>query len=227
MRILAAGLGILGVGVLGSSAGYGERQTAEPPRFQIEIHAASERGPRFTLTNHSGKTLTACIIEISSSVEERQRSGIGWDALVQGIEPLAPGESTSMPLGHVVGGTIPDKIEISAGVWSDGETFGRTELVDRLLKTRNLRESEYDEAISFLRGGIEQGWSRDQFLAALSGEKATGPFYAIRSTLQANKNLDQKPQLVQRVVQTLLESFSQKREVLRRAKPQRSALASP
>jgi hypothetical protein len=132
-----------------------------------------------------------------------------------------------MPLGHVVGGPIPDKVEISAGVWADGETFGRTKLVARLLKTRNLRESEYDEAISFLGGGIEQGWSRDQFLTALSGKKPTGPFYAIRSTLQANKNLDQKPQLAQRVVQTLLESLSQKREVLRQAKPQRSALASP
>jgi hypothetical protein len=227
MRILAAGLGILGVGVLGSLVGYSEPQTAEPPRFQTEIQAASEKGSTFTLTNHSGKTLTACFIEISSSLERRQRSGIGWDALVQGIEPLAPGESTSMPLGHVVGGPIPDKVEISAGVWADGETFGRTELVARLLKTRNLRESEYDEAISFLGGGIEQGWSRDQFLAALSGKKPTGPFYAIRSTLRANKNLDQKPQLVQRVVQTLLESLSQKREVLRQAKPQRSALASP
>jgi hypothetical protein len=66
MKILAAGLGVLGVGVLGSLAGYGERQTAEPPRLQIEIQAASERGSRFTITNHSGKTLTACFIEISS-----------------------------------------------------------------------------------------------------------------------------------------------------------------
>jgi hypothetical protein len=227
MKILAALLGVLGVGVLGSLAGHGERQTVEMPRLQIEIQAASERGSRFTITNHSGKTLTACFIETSSSLEQRQRSGIGWDALVQGIKPLAPGESTSMPLGHVVGGPIPDKIEISAGVWADGETFGRTELVNQLLKTRNLREAEYGDAISFLRGGMEQSWSRDQFLTALSAQRATGPFYAIRSTLQGNKNVDQKPQLVQRVLQTLLESFTQKRELLRQAKPHTSAPINP
>lgn len=226
MRILAAGIGVLGVGVLGSLAGYGERQTAERPRFQIEIQAASESGPRFTLTNHSGKTLTACFIEISSSLERRQRSGIGWDALVQDVEPLAPGEGTSMPLSHVVGDPLPDKVEISAGIWADGETFGRTELVDRLLKTRNLRESEYDEAISFLRGGMEQGWSQDQFLAALSGKKASGALYAIRSTLQANKNLDLQPRSLQIVMQHLLEWLTQKRELLRQAKPHGSVQVS-
>jgi len=202
-------------------------QTTEQPKVQVEIQTATDAGPRFTLTNLSAKTLTACYIEISSSLEKRAPFGEAWDALAQGIQPLAPGESTSMPLGHVVGGPIPDKVKISAGVWDNGETFGRAERVGVLLTNRRFRESEYEEAISILREGVERGWSRNQFLVALSGKKATGPIYAMQRTLEANKNLDQKPRYVQTVAQRLLESFTQRREILRQAKPHGNVPASP
>jgi len=74
---------------------------------------------------------------------------------------------------------------------------------------------------------VERGWSRNQFLVALSGKKATGPIYAMQRTLEANKNLDQKPRYVQTVAQRLLESFTQKREILRQAKPPGNLPASP
>src|ERR1700679_1662405 len=128
MRVSVA-ICILGVGLLAASAGHGQSPVATSPNFQVEIQPAGDLGTGFTVTNHSAKTVTACFIEISSSSDGRDRSKIDWDAIVQGMKFLEPAASISILLPHVVGGPLPDKVEVVAGIRADGETFGSAELV--------------------------------------------------------------------------------------------------
>ena len=45
------------------------------------------------------------------------------------------------------------------------------------------------------------------------------PFLDIRSTLTANTNLDERPQLLNHLIQRMLDSFAEKSEQLKKAKP--------
>jgi hypothetical protein len=224
MKILAAALSVLSIGLLATFASSGQPQTTDQPRFQYDIQASTDRGPRITFTNLSSKALTACYLEISSSSRNRKLSGINWDAVVQGKRPLEPGASISLGLPYVAGGPLPDKVEVAAGVWADGDSFGRAELVRILLGNRALREAEYDQAASLLQQGMDQNWTRDQYLAGLSGNADTAPIYAIRSTLEANQHLNEKPRNLQSAMQILLDSFNRRREQLRQAKPSLSVI---
>ncbi len=226
MNVRAATLSILGAGLFACMPADGQSQTVRQPKFSFEIQAAGDQGPTFTLTNLSAKTLTACFLEISSSSENGKPSGLEWDALWLGQPLLEPGASISQNLPHRVGGPLPDKLEIAAGVWEDGETFGRDDLVKLILANRAMRESEYDQAVSLLQQGLDGNWTADQYLAALNSKPETGSTRMIRSNLDANKNSNANPQVLQHVIQRLLEYFSQKRGILRQAKPHQSLTSS-
>jgi hypothetical protein len=195
----------------------------ETPRFQIEIHASTDRGPSFTLTNLSSKVLTACSLKISTPSEPGKPMRIDWDAPVQGVPPLQPQGSTPLPLPRVVGGDLPDKVEVAAGIWADGETFGEVDWVKVILQTRASRASEYEQTTALLRRGLEQNWTRDAYLSALKSLPFSGSSYGIRSTLEANPQLDGNARLLQQLVQRLLDSLNQKAEALRQAKPSANA----
>ena len=136
IRLYTIALKLAIVGVLVSSATYGQSQTVEQAKFQVEIQAAADGGPKFTLANLSGKTLTACTFQFSVSSESRAQSKMDWDPLVQGrgdpgrsrSGPLEPGASLTMNLPHKVGGPLPDRVEVIAGIWEDGETFGQADI---------------------------------------------------------------------------------------------------
>ena len=162
------------VGLLAASAGHGQSPVATSPNFHVEIQPVGDRGPGFRVTNLSGKTVTACFIEISSSSDNRDRSKIDWDAIVQGMKSLEPGASISIPLPHVVGGPLPDKVEVVAGIWADGETFGSAELVRAILVNRGMRESDCAQPSAFLQQGLDANWTRDQYLAALRDKPSSG-----------------------------------------------------
>jgi hypothetical protein len=179
------------------------------------------------VTNLSGKTVTACFIEISSSSDNRDRSKIDWDAIVQGMKSLEPGGSISIPLPHVVGGPLPDKVEVVAGIWADGETFGSAELVRRILVNRGMRESDYDQAVTFLQQGLDANWTRDQYLAALKDMPNSGAFQMFKANLEKNEDLIDKPELLRRIVQRLMGAFEQDRDLLRQAKPREGVAAKP
>jgi hypothetical protein len=218
VKILAAALSLVTVGLFASFAAGGQSQTVEQSKLSIEIQSG-DRGPRFTLTNLSAKTLTACFLQISSSSENEKSSGMDWDAPLLGQQPLEPGASISLSLPHRPGGPVPDKVEVAAAVWADGETEGREDLVKLILANRVMRESEYDQAVSLLQQGLEQNWDADQYLAASSGRTETELNNMIRSNLEANQNLNAKPQVLRQVIQNLLKYCTQKREILRQAKP--------
>ena len=124
--------------------------------------------------------------------------------------------SGSLP--HVVGGPYPDKVEVIAGVWADGETFGQPEWVKIILKGREMQASAYEQAANFLQRGLDQNWTREQFLQALSDMPNSIAISSIRSTLEANQNAE-KARILRHILLGMLDTFTGKYERFRKAKP--------
>ena len=235
MKAYTMALKVLILAPFVSSATYGQSQPVVQPKFQIEIQATTDGGPRFTVANLSRKTLTACTFQFSVSSEGRPQSEMDWDPLVQGggdpgrsrPGPLEPGASLTMYLPHKVGGPLPDKVEVVAGIWDDGETFGQTVWVKMLLDHRASLISLYEHAISMLQKGLDENWTRGQYMAALESQPNRLPFHSIRRTLEASPNLDQEPRLLQLAMKSLLEHFTENLTLLRKAKLPASGTASP
>jgi len=226
MNILAAALSVLNASILLSLAVHGQPQTPEQPKFQIEIQPPSHvAGPRFTVTNLTSRTVTACVLELSSSSESKGQSVTVWDAVVFDQSPIVPGATISQYLVHAAGSPRPDHVEVIAGIWDDGETFGQAEWVSNILKGRTLLASQYEQAASLLQQGLDQNWTRDEFLKAVSDKPSSGPMYEIRSTLATSLRSSERPLLMWGAMKRMLERFTQKAEHLRQAKP--TASVSP
>jgi hypothetical protein len=223
MKILAAALSVLSAGILVSPPVHAQSQTVEQPRFQIDTQATGGGGPRYTVRNLTGKTVTACVLRFSSTSESKEQLRTVWDALVQNVPPIEPNANISQFLAHRVGGLLPDKVEVVAGVWVDGETFGDPQWVSVILKGRESLVAAYDQAMVLLRQGLDQNWTRDQYLRALGKKPNSLPIYAVRSTLVANQQFTEKPQLLRHTMQMMLESFVQKSDQIRKTKPTASA----
>ena len=203
--------------------------------FRIEIQTDIDGKPSFTLTNLSNDTLTACVIRFSLSSKPTWHSQLDWDTVVQDIplnaaeaeHPIEAGASKTMYLPHAVGESLPDKVEVVAAIWADGETFGDPKWVKVLLHYRASLARAYEDSISMLQKGLDGNWTRDQYLDATNNRAANsepsevygGPTLAIRNTLRGNSTLDGKPQLLRRTIQNLQASFEQKLDLLRKAKP--------
>jgi hypothetical protein len=202
--------------------------------FRIEIHTDIDGKPSFTLTNLSNDTLTACVIRFSLSSKPTWHSQLDWDSIVQDSplkraedQPLEAGASVTMYLPHAIGESLPDKVEVVAAIWADGQTFGDTKWVKVLLHYRASLARDYEDSISMLQRGLDENWTRDQYLDAVNNRAANsepsevygGPTLAIRNTLRGNRTLDGKPQLLRRTIQNLQASFEQKLDLLRKAKP--------
>jgi hypothetical protein len=208
------------------SAMYGQSLAAEQPRFQIEIQVGGEGGPRYTVTNLTGKPVTACVFQLSSPSQSHGKSKTVWtvwDAVLQDEQPMEPGGSISQYLSHIIGNPLPDNVDVVAGVWADGETFGDSIWVKNILETREMRASAYEHAATVLQQGLDQNWTRDQYLQAISDKPNSGAIIAIRSTLQANHQFAEKPQLLRGAVQVRLESFRQKIRTDSEGRPTTSA----
>ena len=111
-------------------------------------------------------------------------------------------------------------MEVAAAVWADGRTFGRPDLLKAILMQRTSFLNGYDAGITLLQTGREQNWTRGEYLAAVDRVK-TGPSLssvatrAIKSTLEANPRLDERPRSLRNVVEHMVESFTQRRDALR------------
>jgi hypothetical protein len=197
------------------------------PNFRVEIRTDIDGKPGFTVTNLSNDTLTACVIRFSLSSESRWQSQMDWDAVVQGspvrkaeTQPLAAGASMTMYLPHTVGKSLPDKVEVVAGIWASGETFGEAEWVKMILDNRASLALAYEDALGLLQRGLDENWTADQYVEALNSRpRFTGPMSAISSNLRGNRNFDGEPQVLRRVVQNLQAYFQQRLDLIRKAKP--------
>jgi hypothetical protein len=120
---------------------------------------------------------------------------------------------------HKVGGPLPDKVEVIAGIWADGETFGQTVWVKTLVDHRASMMAAYEQAIALLQEGIEHNWTREQFLAALDGKQDSMPINAIRQTFLTNQGLDKSLSHMKHLAQDLMAHFEQSLQLLRPQKP--------
>ena len=161
MKTFASGFWALAIGILFPLGGYG--QAAAEGQFAVEIQATGEKGPNYTVTNLSGKTVWACVIELSSSTRA-WKSRTVWDALLQNEPPIEPEARLLQYLSHEVGGPRPDKVEVIAGVWADGETCGQSEWVNIILQGRARRAAEFGQAGAILQKGLEESGTSEQYL---------------------------------------------------------------
>jgi len=220
--MLATACCVLGAGIFFSSATHRPSATPEQPRFKIEIRPTGEKGqkgPGLAVTNLTTKTVTACVFELSYPSPGTRKSKIVWDTLVQGDPPIEPGRTALRPFLPIVGGVLPDKVEVIAGLWADGESFGQPEWVNNILKTRALRASEYDDATAILQQGLNQNWTANQYQQAFINKPDTGPVYTVRTALSATQQTAQTPQEFTHTMQFLLQSFKQQSDRLRKPKP--------
>ena len=141
-------------------------------------------------------------------MESKRKSSTLWDALLQGEPPIEPGASISQYLDHVIGGPLPDKVEVVAGVWADGKTFGQPDWVRIILRNREMMVSAYEQAAALLQQGPDQNRTRDQYLAALNSKPNSAPLNSIRRTLEANAKSDHGPQSLHLAVRDLLAYFT-------------------
>ena len=204
------------------------RQTAatQSAKLKVEILSDAGSGPKLRVTNHSDKNLTAAVVRSSISTDSKSTGHQVWDAIVQsgdpqrgGQQPLEPGASMALNLPRIVGRPLPDNAEVVAGVWADGESFGEERWLNAIFANRASMKSEYEQAIVFLQTGLEQKWDRSRYLAELNSKPSSGPFYAIRSTLNANPNVDRSSVVLERAMQNLVAHFEEKLALLRSAKP--------
>jgi hypothetical protein len=194
------------------------RSQSEIPQERLQLTLLE--GAKFSLKNLSDKSLTACVYQLSLSSETKPHLTVQWDSLVQNIRPIAPGESMVQSLGHVLGGPIPDKVEVLAGVWEDGETLGDPLWIKRVLSARQAQASAYGLAISLLQRGVEQDWTVEQYREELRDKPNSQPFDSLRSTLDANERISaQRPATLRHTMQRMLDLFKGRYEGFQRAKP--------
>jgi hypothetical protein len=221
MKMLATAFCVLGGGMLFSTAAQGTSTTPERPKFKIEIRATGEKGqgPSFAVTNLTAKTVTACVFEQSYPSQGARKTMIVWDTLVQGNIPVEPGQRVLRPLIPIMGNALPDKVEVIAGIWADGESFGPPKWASNIFNYRALRASEDEDAAAILQRGLDRNWNRNQYQQAFSDKPDSGPVYIVRTALTATQQTGQTPQEFTHTMQFLLQSFKQQADKLRKSIP--------
>jgi hypothetical protein len=221
MKMLATAFCVLSGGMLFSTTAQGTSTTPEQPKFKIEIRATGEKGqgPSFAVTNLTAKTVTACVFEQSYPSQGARKRTQVWDALVQGISPIEPGQTVLRPLDPSIGNALPNKVEVIAGIWADGESFGPPKWASNIFNYRALRASENEDAAAILQRGLDQNWNRDQYQQAFSDKPDSGPVYIVRTALTATQQTGQTPQEFTHTMQFLLQSFKQQAAILRKSIP--------
>ena len=222
MKILAIILCVLANAMFLPSSSQGQSTTPRQPKFKIEIRVTNEKekkGPGYAVTNLTSKTVTACVFELSYSSPSARKSKSVWDALLEGVSPIEPGQTIFRPLLLIGANALPGKVEVISGLWADGESFGQPELANNILKNRVLHASQYDDAAAILQQGLSQNWTRERYQQAFSDKPDTGPVYTVRTALTATQQTGQTPQEFTHTMQFLLQTFRRQADKLRKGKP--------
>jgi hypothetical protein len=204
---------------------------AQQQAFQVDLQPDSGDGPHFMLRNFCDAPLTAIYLQVVSPDDGKVQGGQVWDGLMQRQPPIAKGGSASLQLAHVAGKPFSSKIEVGAAVWSDGSTFGNPELLRNILSFRAAELRSYERAISFLKRGLERNWTRDEYIAAWEQQKQEAPttsvaFVIMESNIQRNPSVE-SPDNLRRVMERLMQTFTEKRDLLRQSKPDPEAVDNP
>jgi hypothetical protein len=196
-------------------------QFSTQPEIQVEIQIANERDTRIVLTNLSEEPLTAVYLEISYLSENRTPSKMGWDALLQNKSPIAKNANLSLPLGHTPGVPFLGKVEVAAAVWARGTMFGPPDKLKYIFTNRAYWARAFDRLIPLLQTGLQQEWTREQYLVALEKmpDELTRQAFGVRSTLKVNSDFDANLEIRKKLIQQFIERFSAQRDALRQSKP--------
>jgi hypothetical protein len=198
---------------------HAQQPPQRQPRFQVDIQVDSHDRPNFVVTNLSDKTVTACVVEFSSTSGDAGPLQIQWDALVQGQPALRTGASFTGPVPREVGKPYPDKIEVIAGVWEDGETFGTPKWLKVILEFRAEQALDYEQAADLLRRAIDENWTYDQLSTALKGMRSSIAIDSIRTNLDANPEARQNSRNLRFLLRRLFDPINAKADTLEHAKP--------
>ncbi|MGA3373886.1 MAG: hypothetical protein ABSC48_19250 [Terracidiphilus sp.] len=158
-------------------------------------------------------------MEVSSSSQPARKVKKAWDSILEGHRPIEPGAGLSRPVYELAFSPPPDRINVIAGVWADGETFGAPASVNIILNNRAARAAEYEDAAGILQRGLSQNWTRDQYEQAFRDKPDTGAVYTVRTALSGTLKTAQTPQDFTHTMQFLLTNFQQLSKQLRKVKP--------
>lgn len=227
MRLTIAAVALLALALCAANGAYCQSSSSPEPNFKLEIHPSPATAPTFTVANLTSKTLTAANFRFFYSTNAAESTEMVWDPISQGVDgsrpglpgPLKPGASMTLNLPRIPGKPLPDKAELNAGICDDGKTFGDSVSVKLLLQLRSQMVQSYEQAIAFLQRGLEQKWTREQYLQPLASGSPSGPFRSIASTLRANDRPNQSASSLEREIGILLDHFKRSLDQLREPKP--------
>ncbi|MGA8223263.1 MAG: hypothetical protein WB780_16550 [Candidatus Acidiferrales bacterium] len=196
-------------------------QFSTQPEIQVEIQISNERDTRIVLTNQVEEPLTAVYLQISYLSESRTPSKMGWDAFIQNNPPIAKNANVSLPLGHTPGVPFLGKVEVIAAVWASGTMFGPPDKLKYIFTNRAYQVRALDRLIPLLQTGLQEQWTREQYLVALDKmpDEFTRQALGLRSTLKVNPNFDAKLEIRRMLIQQFIDRFCAQREALRQSKP--------
>jgi len=210
-----------------TAAGHAHPQVNEAPRFDVQISQTGEERAIYTATNLGSKTVTAWVARMSFSQTNKEQGTSIWDSVLTDDAAIEPNGHKSENLSHVVGGPFPDKVEIIAGIWADGETFGESKWVKSILDAREKQAAAYERAANLMQRGLDENWTREQYLQALNEMPNTGAIYSLRSTLMATPQQPEGEKRLRHLMISMLDMFTGKYERIRRAKPDATAATNP
>jgi hypothetical protein len=217
---------LLGVAFLMSRAHPSPAQVQDQSKFRIET-VLTERAPTFTVTNLYSKTLTAAHFRFSSSAGPGPVAETVWDPLRQGWDsfrpqppgPLEPGTDMTMYLAHIVGAPPSDQVEVVAGVWADGETFGDPSELKLILNHRAALPASYEQTIAIVQRGLDENWNRNQYLQGLRGVQNSAAVRFVVDALRKNNNPNPDPASIKSAIQSVLMTLKHNLDMLRPANP--------
>jgi hypothetical protein len=185
------------------------RHFDDRPPVIFETETQGDHPGRILVTNTHQYPLTAVAIEVASAPESTLPPQINFaDALSRSqlLSPVPRGLTFVTYTRHFVGGPIP-KATLVAAIWEDGSTFGSNELLNQILEGRRATLSAFDQVLSILQSGLDEGWTRARFLSALDVARplslapatmeqariqiaGTAPYLGAKSTISAAADRD-------------------------------------
>jgi len=210
MKRAAAFLFVLVAGVYLPSILSAQSPASQQSWFRIELMNPGVLPPSFIATNLTNKTVTACVIKLSFSSGSEKSTLEIWDAILQGASPIKPGASFGQVFEQSPSGTTPDNVEILAGQWDDGSTFGPAESIEHIADGRQKWAAAYEAGVALLQQGLDQNWTRDEYLQALNDSATPVAIAPVRSTIADNLQPVKNHPSLAKAVQAMLASFTQK-----------------
>lgn len=211
------------------------RHFTERPPIHLEFEPEAKPGPRVIVTNLHQEPLTAFLVQTEPTTDGLPAQVLPWDAYEGGFSPIPRGLSLIQGVPRVMGGETPN-VRLLAAVWEDGSTYGLDEHLERIRANREVIGEAFDRALSLLQAGLREGWTREQYLAAVDRElKPQGPnprlspndveratrivSLLVSGNLQGGMRVDGQPARLEFAVQKLIEICRQRRDTLKPSPP--------